>query len=504
MSVEGGRVSAGEPRPLESRRLDLRIISEALIHRWRLVLLAVIVVPLVALAAWFVVKPKVKMTALIAVQDNMKLNPVFKDMAVEWSMRNELPLVTGILQSRSTLERVLRDLGSLSEASTNDDIDVMVRDFQTKLEVYPEGGNLIRVAFVDRDSERAFRALDRLTDTLVDEMLRPQKEALDQSVKFLNEQVTRLEGELKGLEEQLKTYRTRNSGDPELRKVNLESRARLANTIVDTETSLVAAEQRVRLAGQRLLRYDPESKALREQKTEAQERLDKMRGAFTDRHPQVRAALAEIARLEKALSEREKRRIKLDVDELQRNAPSPEAGVQARGEGLPDSADIVIRADDVMSGDLLTYQAATSEAESLRHKLELLKQREGEALTASKDFAEDEQAYARLVRSIESKSKTYTALSEKYEDALVSRELNRNEEKKTVWIVERPTGPLSPRRLPLGLLMTLAPIIGLILGAFLALGFESLDRTVRSEDEIEELAGAPVVGTLPWLPSDRL
>jgi succinoglycan biosynthesis transport protein ExoP len=485
----------------DSRRVDLGLAVDALRHRWRVMAVAMLIVPLVSVAAWAIIKPKVKMSALIAVQDSMKLNPVFKDMAVEWSMRNELPLVTSILTSRTTLERVLKDLGTVTAASTHDEVDGLVRDFQGRLEVYPEGGNLIRMSFIDRDPERSYRAVVRLTDALVEEMVRPQREALDQSVGFLKEQRDRIEGEIKEIEAKLKLFKANGAGDAEMRKINLEARSRLQTSIDDTESSFVAAEQRVRLAKQRLLRYDPESKTLRAELDDAEERVERLQKTFTDKNPQVRAAMAEAARLQRAIDDRSQRRIAVDIDDLEESAPPPEARVQARADG--QAADIIIRADDVMSSDLLTYQAASAEVESLRFKLDLLKKKEQTSADSTKDFADSEQEFNRLARNLEAKSKVFTSLSEKYEDALVSRELNRQEETKMVRIVERPTGPVQPRRIPISLVLFATPIIGLIIGAFFALALEVIDPTVRDPSEVEELAGAPVIGTLPWIAPSR-
>ncbi len=481
-------------------RISPWVILDALRHRYRLVLLSALIVPAFAVAAWVSIRPKVKMTALIAVQESMKLNPVYKDMTVSWSMRNELPLVTSILLSRTTLERVLRRLGSLGDSATPDEIDWAVRDFQTKLEVFPEGGDLIRLNFVDRDADRTFEAVKALTETLVDEMTRPQRESLDQSVGFLKEQLTRVETELKDVEEKLKKFKEAAAGDPDARKIMLEARQRLSNELVDTETDLVAAEQRVKLASQRLLRYDPVSKQLRDELDKARDRVGRLQGTYTNIHPQVRAAQADVARLEKDLADRERTRVRLDADNDEKVPNSPEAAAQQKASEEAAAAEIVIRADDVMSGDLLAYQAAASETESLRHKLDLLRKKADAGDAARADFVQHEQELNRLLRAQETKSKVFTSLSEKYEDSLVSRELNRQEQSKMVRVVEKPAGPVTPKKMSLTLVLLVTPILGLLLGAAAALGLEIFDPTLRDPDEVQALAGVPVIGTLPWLP----
>lgn len=68
-----------------------------------------------------------------------------------------------------------------------------------------------------------------------------------------------------------------------------------------------------------------------------------------------------------------------------------------------------------------------------------------------------------------------------------------------VRVVDRPAGPVSPKKISLALVLIATPLLGLILGAAAALGMEAFDPTVRDPDELPPLAGAPVIGTLPWL-----
>jgi uncharacterized protein involved in exopolysaccharide biosynthesis len=129
----------------------------------------------------------------------------------------------------------------------------------------------------------------------------------------------------------------------------------------------------------------------------------------------------------------------------------------------------------------------------------LLQKRTISSLDSVKSFAANEQTLNRLVRDLNAKSKVYTNLLERYEDALVTRELTRHDESKQVWIVEKPSGPVPAKRVSLVLVLLFAPIVGLSLGLLLALGIEFFDGTVREESEADELAGAPVLGTMPWM-----
>ncbi len=478
------------------RRIQLGLILEALLHRWRVLLLMVIIVPIAGLGARYVFKPKVKSSAQILVQESVKVNPFLKDMMVEWSVKNRLPLISGIIRSRSTLERVLIGLGHIDDDMREGKKELLIHDFQSRIDVYGEGGGLIRISVVGREPQEVYDALKMLTATLIEEMRRPQKEALDKSVHFLTAQLVRIKGELAGLEEKLKKFKKQNAGElPEVHRINLESHLRLTNTIMDTESSLVASQQKQKLAAQRLRRYDPTHKKLTLQLRKAKRGLKSLLGTFTDRHPRVRAARALVLKLQVAVEERRSRRVVLDMDTLV-EASNPVVGVQTATTG---TTDIIVKADDVLTSDLLQYQAASSETEALRHKLKLLNKRSEGSRATVLSYAANEQYLNRIVRDLEAKTKVYTNLNERYEDALVTRELTRHDEGKQVWIVDAPTGPATARHVSILFLLVAGPLVGLILGLVMVLIFELLDTSVRLESEIEDLIGAPIVGTLPWL-----
>ena len=391
-----------------ARTFQLWLFIDAVIHRWKMVLVMMLVVPAAGIGARYVFKPKVKMSAQILVQESVKVNPFLKDMMVEWSVKNRLPLIAGIVRSRGTLERVLLELDIITPEDTEVKKELAIRDFRSRLDVYGEGGGLIRISVVGRSPDFVYKSLKLLTATLIDEMLRPQKQALDESVGFLDQQVKRIRGELANLEEELKEFKKKNAGElPEVHRMNLESHLRLVNAIMDTESSLVAAQQKKRLAAQRLMRYDPETKKLQEQLAKAEKSLRRLLGTYTAQHPGVRTQNALVTELQNRIEARKSRNVKLDLDiDSLAKAAKPYVGVTTGSKDGSASADIIIRADDVLTSDLIQYQAASSDVESLSHKLKLLHKREADSMLAVRSFADNEHYLNRLVRDLDARPRS--------------------------------------------------------------------------------------------------
>jgi capsular exopolysaccharide synthesis family protein len=63
-----------------------------------------------------------------------------------------------------------------------------------------------------------------------------------------------------------------------------------------------------------------------------------------------------------------------------------------------------------------------------------------------------------------------------------------------------PTGPVKPNK---RLSVTLAFILGIMLGCGIAILLDILDNTVKNPDDVEEKLGAPLLGTLPKMKSNK-
>lgn len=71
-------------------------------------------------------------------------------------------------------------------------------------------------------------------------------------------------------------------------------------------------------------------------------------------------------------------------------------------------------------------------------------------------------------------------------------------------VISRAERPLSPSYPRTGLLMAAATLVGLVLGAMLAILMEKFDDTFRAQDELEEITRLPSIGMIPLIGKRKL
>ena len=104
-----------------------------------------------------------------------------------------------------------------------------------------------------------------------------------------------------------------------------------------------------------------------------------------------------------------------------------------------------------------------------------------------------EQSYLRLARNANVAQEIYVMLAKRLEEAKVAEAMVSTE----VQVVDNPTlpkEPVQPRKI---LTISLALLMGLILGSVYTVSSALLNRTIRTKEEVESFLGLPVLGTVP-------
>jgi polysaccharide biosynthesis transport protein len=448
-----------------TRRIDAELVLDALRKRWLFLLVPLVLVPTTALVTRGVVGPKLKASAQILVQDSMNVNPILKDLGVGLAVNTRIPEIASMLRSQPTVERVLRRLGELDHASSARSVAGKVGAFRSQIEVWGEGGGLIRVSLVGRSADKVVRGVRLLTEALMVEAVRPQREVLDNTVRFLEPQLERVKEELTSIEGQLRAFRKENANYlPEVRDLKLAAHAELTKAMLEAEAALVSADSTLELVEAQLSKRRPSQGGLRSEVSRKRRELNELLETYTARHPQVVAARSDLTRLRSKLTQGS------DPDELRRYL--------ARGK-LPDYGKVL---DDVQSN---------------RQKVIFLGQRVKASTLELQSFASYEQQLRQLERTHEAKSKGYVNLLERYEDAVVTRELARSENASDFRVVEISSTPHIAGKSTVLFVGVGGLLGGLLFGFGLVFLMEFLDRTVRTREEASEVADAAVLGSLP-------
>ena len=441
--------------------LDLELITDALRRRWQIWLIPVLILPALALTWRVMVGPRLKASAQVLVEESRRVNPVLKDLlAAQSTLNSRLPEISSLVRSRDTVRGVLTRLGDIKPGASDEQSLPQIDAFRRHIEVYGEGGGLVRISVVGRDFDRVYEGLRHLTQALVEEMGRPRRESLRVTVTFLEAELTRIKSELGEIEQELQQFTSRSANYlPEVRKLKLAKHEKLQNALLAARTALVETERARELAESRVQSYSPEKRKVANSLLAARRKLRALRSSYTAQHPQVRGAKQEVIGLERRL---------------------------ATMEGSVGQKDTT-----------KTYGDIIASAEANKEKVDFLEEQLSKSMDELQSFAAYDKTLDNLTRKRQAKAEIYESLLKRYEDAVIGRALADREQATDIRIVEKPSRPTPTARDNLLFVALTSMIGGLLLGLTLVFLLEYLDPTVRTQSELEALVGAPVLGSLP-------
>ncbi len=148
---------------------------------------------------------------------------------------------------------------------------------------------------------------------------------------------------------------------------------------------------------------------------------------------------------------------------------------------------IVSEEGNIRSGIQADYQAALQQERMLASQLALLK-------TDVLDLQNRSIQYNIFKREVDTNRQLYDALLQRYKEIGVAGGVSAN----NISIVDRAEAGYKFKP-DLRRNLTMAALVGLMLGVLLALAFEYLDDTIKRPEDIEKLLGLPVLGAIPLL-----
>lgn len=460
------------------KRLYPAQLWQILLARWHYVLLAMIVTCVTATLASRLYRPPYVASAKVLVQENQSINPFLSDMMVEWSVKNRLPITKNVIRSRQTAETVLRQLGRLKKTSTQSEIDAAIGAFQRQITIYGLGAGIIHVKYKASNPDEAHKGISLLIQIFIEEMLRPQKQALDESVAFLKTQVQRVRAELLVYENKMRDFKTKHAEElPEVYKATIQSYMHITQSRMDAQASLAAKRKDLRITKDRLRQHDPVMQDIEAKLIRARQRYEQLRAIYKPHHPQVKAARSAFKKLESRRALLASRRRPANVKQL-------ESVAMGKVEINNGDADAPL---DLLTGDLLRLRTSTNDVGALENQVKVLDKQAVQTLKKVRAFAQNEQVLNGLVRDIEIKSKVYRSLLKRYEDALVTRELTLRDEASRVWIIERPTRPTDNKSIKPPIAAAMGLLIGFALGCCVLVVLEFFDPTIRDVWVLESM-----------------
>lgn len=376
----------------------------------------------------------------------------------------------GIMRSLSLAERVVQDLnlaatddGGQARAAGPGNVPKLAASVAEGLTVKPSpDSRLVELSYVSDDPREAAKLANGFATSFIDLTLDRKYEATVSARKFLETRIKTVREEINEAERKLVAYAkangiiilpggTEDSGDAGTSTLTGESLGALNAALAAAQQKRIAAETRFRQAGS-LTEGADNSAALRQERAQLEAEYKEKSTYLQDSFPEMQ-------------------RLKNRIDELDR---------QIRTENS--------RAAGAIGAE---YRAALAEEQTLKAKVAQLS---GSALSEREDTIQ----YNILKRELDTSRSLYDALLERYNEVGVVEGIGSAQAAMVdkAQVPSVPFEPSIPRNVTLGVLL------GLFLGAALAVVYDRFTNTVKTKDDLQAKLGLAPLGAIPLADKD--
>lgn len=475
--------------------LDLVIYWRSIAKRkWLILALASVI----AMATWAIVStqtPIYRSTATLLIEQNKtKVAPTEEVFAASGDSREHYQTQTEILKSRALAERVVDKL----DLTNHRDFDprqqerpwtervkkqlgfdvpepkwseeglraAAIGSLMSRMSVEPVRlSQLVRVHFHSADPVVAAEIANAIAETYIESDREARYRLTGRASQWLHERLEGLKKNVDDSQRQLQDYREK------ARIIDTKGLAQsgASNLISDLTSRMISARQRRYAAEQAyeqvnaskdklevlpVVMRNPLVSTLRDAEREAQRRRDEVAVRYGPEHPRLMQAESEL---------------KIAQANLQRHVETVVASLRNE------------------------YELALAAEKGLERSL-------AEAKGGVQDINRKEFELASLERAVAMNRQIYDMFVNRFRETNASREVDTN-------AVARVTDAARPMQYPIfpkkEQATSIAFVIGLLIGALIALLLERLDNTLKSADDVEEKLERPMLTMLPLLASDK-
>jgi succinoglycan biosynthesis transport protein ExoP len=456
-------------------------IPRVLLRRWKLVLVASVVICAVFLPAiWLLIKPEFTATGAIQVAPVVP-RIVFKDVSEFPAYDTYMNTQAELMASRFMLMKAL-DEPRLAELRQRKDAEAVLE--RGLLVTATRGTQLLRVSMTSTDAMAAADIVNAIMRAYLSVEGGSETTTEDQTLETLERERTAAADKLQGLHETIYQLSERG-GAPESsagEKIALSQVQVLQEELVRIETSRLALEAKAQLLD-----------ASAPQETRAAE-LARLRNDYVRTDPVATALTAKVTDLEQQLDlavDRWENENKTQRELMKKGLESLRAKLEAK------RAEVEKQFDD-MTGKQQeeTQQNAKEETQQGLALLKAQKDRIEDELKKQNEQVAALGLTALAVKKVEDElgltRDLYQRISERIQELRVERQ--RPGRVRIAYQADMPSVPSRDKRLKYSIVLVMGAVL---CGCALAVGRHELTQPVEAPHDVEERCGLPVLGTLP-------
>ena len=456
---------------------------------WRYRWSALVIAWLIALAGWLLVYAlpnQYRSQAIIHVDTQSIMKPLLEGLTVESDVEDGLNIMSRVLLSRDSLEKVVRETDMDLEAEDSKAMDRIVANLAASITLKSGGdkrrrnkdNNIYELSYESNSAELVYQVVSKLLNNLIENTLNSARTDTAAAQKFLDGQITDYEARLTIAEQKLAEFKRANIGLMPDARGGYYARLQSEQASVDElQSEIQLAEQKLsqlrkQLAGESpLLDQSSYSEPNIIKIKRYREQLEILLAQYTEQHPDVQALRATIAEL--------KANQNIDVDELDEGPGGDEAEFNPVYQQL--------------KGEI---HKTSIELETLKIKLRE-KKRSVDTLKQSIDvIPEVEARLSKLNRDYEITRERYLSMVERREAARLAQEVGQSGSNVNFRIIDPPRVPSKPSG-PNRLLL-LTGVLFVAISAGLGYGFLRylLQPTFIDASQIKDKIGLPILGSV--------
>ena len=482
-------------------------------------------------------------TAVILIEDP-EIPPGLVPTTVTTFASRQIQYINQRVMTRSNLASIIEKFNLFPEERKYLPTLLLVPDVEKKMSIdiidvqQPNASGMqvastiaFKLGFENKSPETARAVANELVSLYMAENVRSRTEQTAQTTRFMDDEVTRLDGEVRDLETQIAKVKQDNEGSlPELMAFNMQVAQNLSNEIQEIDRQLQATRENKIMLDAELSKLNPigttflpDGKAVtapEDQLKALQTQLAMLEGRYGPDYPDVvrtrrdvEAVKAQLgtnadlgdsgAVLANARTELAKARQKYGPDH-------PEVKSLERQVAALENQPARTTGSDVQLGSLkadnpayiqLRAQRETMESQerSLVSKQTELRTRRNDIERKALRSSDVEKQLSALYRRLNSATQSYQATREKAFVSKMGQAMETQSKGERFSLVEPPDTPLLPSSPNRPVLLALLIVMVLAVGLGWPQVAESMDGSITSARALERVQGAPPIAEIPLI-----
>lgn len=418
-------------------------------------------------------------TTLLVEEANI-IEPLLKGRTTPTSMVDRAAVAREVAFSNRVMNDILKTGGWLKDNPTPKERAQLIDQITSRTEISNPQKNLklVQISYSDTDPQRAQLITDRFADLIIQESHRAKARESESAFRFLDSQVADYQKRLREAEDRLAAYRKAHPevmlGDQEdvtqrISQLQLEMDRATMDLADQSSRSGVWSSHLARESSMAVTQARPNQ--LRSRLMELQAERDKLAGTVTERHPDMV-------------------RIQNQISDLQRQ-------MRSGGGNTAVGSSATVAASPEYSG----VRSQMAEAQSMRAA-------SASRVAAGRNLIAQELArlqkvaalggeLAELTRNHELNRTLYQDLLERRENARLAMNLDAQKGGLNFRVQEPANLPMKATGVSLTQFASGGLLLAVLIPALLLFGWVRFDPRVRTASQIEQVAGLPVLGSIP-------